>query len=155
MTRRSTNAGVLELDPGFALALWIEAFVLSHLGRHDQAIEAAERAVMLTRRQSHFLGGAARAYAAAGRRKDAEAIVNELGERSRQEYVSPLYFADVATALGEIDQAFEWLDRAYEDHSPLLRATGVHPPYDPLRGDPRFERLLKKVGLEGVSPASR
>jgi tetratricopeptide (TPR) repeat protein len=146
---------VLELDPNLPLALWIEALALSLLGRHDQAVEAAERAVSQTRRQSFYLGLAASTLAAAGRRQEAQTMVNELRERSRQEYVSPLYFAEVAIALGDLDQAFEWLERAYEDRSPFLRGAGVFPHYDRLRRDARFETLLKKLGLAGVSPAVR
>jgi tetratricopeptide (TPR) repeat protein len=143
---------VLELDPGFTPGLWIETLVLSCMERHDQAIETAERMVMQSHRMSFFLAYAAWAYATAGRRDETQALVDELHERSRQQYVSPLYFAYVAMALGEIDQAFEWLERAYEDRTSFLVWMGVSPVYDPIRGDPRFVVMLKKLGLEGVSP---
>jgi eukaryotic-like serine/threonine-protein kinase len=146
---------VLDLDPGFLPGLWVQATVLSHLGRHDEAIDAAVRAVTLSHRQNFYLGRAASAYAAAGRDHEAKAIVDELHERAGQAYVSPLCFAEIATALGDVDQGFKWLERAYEDRSPFLVALGVSPMYDALRGDPRFPVLLKKLGLQGVSPAVR
>jgi hypothetical protein len=64
-------------------------------------------------------------------------------------------FAWIALTSGEIEQAFAWLDRAYEDRNPLLLQIGVAPRYDPLRRDARFAALLGKVGLDGVTPAAR
>ena len=63
-----------------------------------------------------------------------------------------MVFAWIALARGEIDEAFEWLDRAYQDRNPLLLQIGVVGLYDPIRDDPRFAALLKKVGLDGVVP---
>jgi hypothetical protein len=54
----------------------------------------------------------------------------------------------VYTALGEVDLAFEWLDKSYELHEESLCSLKIDPKMDPLRSDPRFNRLLKKMGLE-------
>lgn len=140
----------LELDPSFLPGLWSYGTILSQLGRHDEAVEMAERTLTLSRRQSFFLGYAGRVYAAAGRRPEAEAVVQELNARGSQTYVSPLCFAEIAAALGAIDEAFDWLERACQERSPFLVALGVAPFYDTLRADPRFPAILKKVGLEGV-----
>jgi adenylate cyclase len=121
------------------------------LGRHDPAIDAAEHALTLSRNHTFFLGVAGGVYAAAGRREKADAILADLRTRSPRNYVGD---AGVAVALGEIDRAFEWLERAHEDRNPNLLSIGVAASWDPLRGDPRFGALLKKVGLEGVLPAS-
>ena len=146
---------VLELDPGFLPGMWTYSVVLSHLGQHDEAIETADRAVALSRRQNFYMGHAACIYAGAGRRKEAEAIRQELHAREPQTYVAPLCFAEIAAALGEIDLAFEWLERALQDRSPFLVALAVSPLYDALRGDERLAVILKKMGLEGVVPAPR
>jgi TolB-like protein/Tfp pilus assembly protein PilF len=146
---------VLELDPSFVPGMWTYSAVLSHLGQHAEAIETVERAITLSRRQNFLLGHGACIYAGAGRRKEAEAIRQELHARETQAYVAPLCFAEIAIALGEIDQAFEWLERAYQHRSPFLVALAVSPFYDGLRGDERFSVMLKKMGLEGIVPAPR
>jgi serine/threonine-protein kinase len=145
---------VLDLDPGFSLGLWMKAVALSGLGRHDDALEAAERAVTCSRRQSFFLAYAACTYAGAGRRQDAEAIGQELHQRERQTYVSPMCFAEISTALGDTERAFEWLERAFDHRSPFLVTLGVNPVYDTLRQDPRFDGLLNRLGLPGARPAA-
>jgi TolB-like protein/Tfp pilus assembly protein PilF len=145
----------LDLDPTFLPGLWTYATILSHLGRHDEAIEVVDRAVTLSRRQSFFLGAAGRVYAAAGRDREADAVVQELHARESQTYVSPLCFAEIAAVRCQIDEAFRWLERACRERTPFLVAVGVAPFYDTLRGDPRFPAILGKVGLDGVLPPKR
>jgi hypothetical protein len=83
-----------------------------------------------------------------GKKVEAQKLIDGLKERSKEEYVSPLAFAWIYIGLGEKDQAFEWLQKAYEARSPFLIRIKVVPFYDSLRSDPRFTELLKKVGLE-------
>jgi serine/threonine-protein kinase len=143
---------VLDLDPSFAWAWGGQSMILTTLGRHDEAIDAVERALALS--ADFFLGPASMVYAAAAQRDKAEAILATLHARSSQgDMMFPLTFASVAIVRGEIDRAFEWLERAYEYRNPMLPTIGVQSLYDPLRGDPRFDTLLKKVGLSGVTPA--
>jgi serine/threonine protein kinase/tetratricopeptide (TPR) repeat protein len=146
---------VLELDPGFVPVLWVEATALSHLSRHREAIEAAERALALSRRQGFFLACAATVYAAANERPRALELLHELRAQRAQSYVSPLCLAEVSAALGEVDDAFNWLESAFTERTPFLVALGVSPAYDSLRSDPRFPPLLRRLGLEGVRPPSR
>jgi serine/threonine-protein kinase len=146
---------VLELDPGFMPVLWIQATALSHLSRHGEAIAAAERGMALARRQGFFLACAATVNAAAGERERAGELLRELHAQREQTYVSPLCLAEISAALGEIDDAFNWLECAFAERTPFLVALGVSPAYDRLRSDPRFPPLLRRVGLEGVRPAPR
>ena len=146
---------VLELDPGFLPVLWVYATSLSRQGRHEQASDAAVQAVTLSRRQSFFLACAARTFAAAGRQQDAEDLVRELHGQREQGYVSPLSLAEVSAALGNVDEAFGWLEQALAERTPFLVGLGVSPAYDSLRTDARYPALLKRLGLEGVTPASR
>ena len=138
----------LALDPGFATADWIRSHLLTLMGQPAAAVEAAERSVALTNRQSFSLAGLGTAYAAAGRGADAARIVQELMDRSRTEYVSSLWFADIATQLGEADRALEWLERAFASRTPALICLGVSPLYDSLRRDARFQALLDRIGVE-------
>ena len=142
---------VLDLDPSFAPACWSQSIILTGLGRHDEAVAAVERALTLS--PDFVPGPAGLVYAAAGQLEKAEAILAKLRALSSQRDVNfALAFAWVAIVRGEIDAAFEWLERAYEYRSTMLPMIGVGSLYDPLRGDPRFGALLKKVGLDGVVP---
>jgi eukaryotic-like serine/threonine-protein kinase len=138
---------ILDLDPHYALGFWVRGDLLFHLGRHEEALEAAERAVALSNRPPFYLGLVGEAHAALGQRDRAQAIVDELLERSQQGYVAPLHLADIFLALGEYDQAFEWLNRALEDRNGFLGALAVDSAYDPVRADPRFGALLERIGL--------
>jgi len=144
----------LVLDPAFATADWIRAQVHTLTGDHDAAIAAAQRAVTLTSRRSFYLSVFGVACAAAGRRGEAEEVVQELLDRSRAEHVSPLWLADIATQLGEADRAFLWLDRAYEARTQALISLGVSPLYDSLRHDSRLSVLLTRIGIAGVPPSA-
>lgn len=87
-------------------------------------------------------------YARKGNTEDARKILDELKERSKKEYVSSARLAAVYGALGERDVAFDLLDEAYADRDSKINQLKTNPIYDPLRSDPRFAALLKKIGLE-------
>jgi len=144
----------LDLDPTFATAEWIRTQVHTVLGDHDAAIAAADHALALTRRRSFYLSVSGVAHAAAGQRAEAEHVIEELVERGRTEYLSPLWIADITTRLGDTDRAFHWLDRAFDARTQALISLGVSPLYDPLRPDPRFANLLQRIGVAGVTPAA-
>ena len=74
-------------------------------------------------------------------------MLEELGALSKQRYVSSYYFAVVYAGLGETDQAFAWLEKAYEERSGLLPHLKVNPVWDPLRSAPRFVDLLRRIGF--------
>jgi len=87
------------------------------------------------------------AAAVAGQRDTARQVRAELHERAQHAYIRPLAFAWLAIGLGEPDQAFAWLEKAYAERDPYLTLLNADPVYDPLRADPRFRALLKKIGL--------
>ncbi|SRR6266550_2439368 len=85
---------------------------------------------------------------ASGRGDQARDILNRLKEQSQRSYVSPCDIAEVHAALGEEDQAFEWLEKAYDARSGDLRFLKVSQSFpDSLRSDPRFTDLLRRVGF--------
>ena len=90
----------------------------------------------------------ARMYARAGKRDEALKIVAEMKEKEKQEFVSPISFANIYAALGDKDQAFEYLEKAYAARMPPLRRLKNGTAWDPLRSDPRFADLLKRIGLQ-------
>ena len=88
------------------------------------------------------------AYAAAGRREDAARAITDLNERAdRQGYSVSGKVAMIQTMLGETEQAFEWLERAYVERDPMMLFLTALPVFDGLRADPRFEDLVRRVGL--------
>jgi serine/threonine-protein kinase len=93
------------------------------------------------------------AHAMAGRRDEALEILDELKKRSRQRYTSPGDFSIVYAALGEREQAFLWLEKAFDERDMWMSTLKVDPLFDPLRSDPRFQDLLRRVGLPPDVPA--
>ncbi len=73
--------------------------------------------------------------------------LTELREVPKQRYVSPYMFAVVYAGLGDQDQTFAWSDKAVQDRSAFLIWLKVEPLFDPLRDDPRFQDLLRRIGL--------
>jgi tetratricopeptide (TPR) repeat protein len=88
------------------------------------------------------------AYAKSGQREEALKILDQLQARAgRGEYVLPLGIAWIYVGLGDKDQAFVWLDKAFAERSDALRQIKTNPIYDPLRSDPRFTDLLLRMHL--------
>ncbi|MEE8200993.1 MAG: hypothetical protein V3R29_07465 [Candidatus Acidoferrales bacterium] len=84
-------------------------------------------------------------YAVAGKRSEARKILEELKEGSKRENVSPYYIAGMHAGLGEKEQALEWLEKAYEERE--VAGAKVDPWFDPLRSDPRFHSLLRRMNF--------
>ncbi|MGH7451995.1 MAG: TPR end-of-group domain-containing protein, partial [bacterium] len=93
------------------------------------------------------LGALGHAYALAGKRDEAQKILDELLALAQQEYVSAYDIALVYTGMSEKDQAFVWLEKAHDEHNGWLVFLNVEPRFDNLRAEARFGTLLKKVGL--------
>ena len=138
---------VLAVRPDDANILWDFGFVLIANGKPDEAIPVLEKALSLSDRSPGITGVLIRAYAHAGRRPDALQLLAELKRRKQAGYVPAGAFVNAYLGLGEKDEAFTWLERAYKEHSNILLFLKVHPYFDPLRDDPRFKDLLRRVGL--------
>jgi tetratricopeptide (TPR) repeat protein len=93
------------------------------------------------------LGALRHAYAEAGRRAGALKVLDEMKERAKKGYFPPFQVALVYARLGEKDQAFKLLEQAYEERFPWLIHLKVDSRLDPLRSDPRFQGLLRRMGL--------
>jgi serine/threonine protein kinase/Tfp pilus assembly protein PilF len=139
----------LHIDPLAPYPLWALGVAYRLMGRHAEAVTTLEKALEITmNRQSFYVGMLGAAYAAAGRRRQALGLLDELRERSRREYVSPHHVAFVCIPLGDFDLAFEYLMRACDERNCLMWWLGGSPIFDPLRSDPRFPKLLEKVVSE-------
>lgn len=137
----------LAVRPNDADALWLLGFILVVKGQANEAIPLLEKAANLANRDSGFIDVLAAAYARADRRYDALRILDELKKRKQRSYVPTGSFVIVYLGLGEDEQALAWLGEAYKERSNILQFVKVHPLMDPLRNDPRFADLVRRVGL--------
>lgn len=136
-----------DLHPDDPRVLWYLGNSLMVALRFDEAIEMLERSVARERNPGP-LGFLTIAYASAGRRPDAQGVVDELTRMARTSYVPPAAFVAAYTGLGDTDRAFAALEHAYAERSNLMRSLRVLPVLDPLRQDPRFDEMLRRVGLQ-------
>ena len=139
----------LAIDPHYANARWFMALSLEQTGNLSGSIENLERVRSLTK-GSHFAALLGRAYAIAGERGKAVAILQELTALARQRYVSPFDIAVVHAGLGDQDATFDCLEDAYQQR--VFRIIELTlPMFDDLRSDRRWGDLVKRVGLLGPS----
>ena len=125
-------------------------------GRFEQGIRMLEKALELSGDAADKLAPLAYGHALAGNTEEARKLFQQIEARAPTEFVSPLSFALVHTVLGEHDEAFEWLERAYEGRWLLLpSAAAAWPPLNPLRTDPRFADLLRRMGLPQAGTLAR
>ena len=138
---------VIAVNPQQYQAHWFLGHTYVANGQFEEGIAAAEKAVELSRRGPGALGMLGLAYGLAGRKGEARAIRDELLELNQRRYVTPAALVNVYIGLGDKDQAFAWLEKAYQERSAYVAWIKVLPLVDPLRSDPRFTDLLLRVGL--------
>ena len=135
----------IEAEPQNLMMLYGSSFLLTQLGRHEEAIAAAARCVELMGKASHTLGRLGAAQAAAGNVEAAEAVLLEMDLIAERRYVSPYHLALVHCALGRIESALDLLQRAHGLNDAWVLWMGVEPEFDALHGHPRFNDLLRKL----------
>jgi TolB-like protein/Tfp pilus assembly protein PilF len=127
---------------------WFMGFALIANGQPAEAIPVLEKSLALSGRSPTVMGVLIRAYAHAGRRTEALRLLDELKRTQRKGYVPAAAFVNAYLGLGDNERAFVWLEHAYKEQSAILQFLKVHPFFDPLRGDPRFIDLVRRVGLD-------
>jgi TolB-like protein/DNA-binding winged helix-turn-helix (wHTH) protein/Tfp pilus assembly protein PilF len=137
----------LEFEPSFFLAHFHLGRAYLEKGMYKEAIAEFERAKTLSGDSAAMVMALGYAHARAGNVPEARRALVELQQLARSRYVPALYFAAVHTGLGDTAQALTWLNRAYQEHTDYLVYLKVEPMADPLRADPQFQRLLRRVGL--------
>ena len=137
----------IEMDPNFTLAHFILAQAYGQKGMYADAMAEFQKAANAAGDETNYLASLGMIHARAGRKDQARKMLNKLTELSGRGYVPASDMAVVYASLGEKDQAFEWLEKAYEDRSGTMLLINVWPAMDPLRPDPRFADLVRRVGL--------
>jgi len=144
------NQRALELDPSFTVALVNVGRAYQVKGLHPQARAAFQKILALSPDEPAVLALLGHEYASSGEQAQANRIILKLKQISQHRYLPSLYIALVYTGMGDKELAFQWLDKAYAERSDYLVYLPTEPMADPLRGDPRFDALLKRLGLAAV-----
>jgi TolB-like protein/DNA-binding winged helix-turn-helix (wHTH) protein/Flp pilus assembly protein TadD len=142
----------LHLDPNYFLIHYDLGRAYEQLGNYEQAVNEFQKAIELSGGDLTSEASLAHVYAVSGKKAKAEKILNELKQKITGNNLS-YQIADVYIGLGQQDQAFEWLEKAYEDRSGWLTWIAIEPKLDPLRSDPRFADLLRRMNLPSSEPS--
>jgi len=139
----------LELNPNFMTAQSTLGVAYYFQGRVEEGIREIQKAIDSSDRDQWPVATMGAVCAATGDRKRAKEILMELERRTKKEYISAMRIAHIYTHLDEKNKAFDWLEKAYEERSPLLFTLAQYAflPFDNLRTDARFEDLLHRIGV--------
>jgi eukaryotic-like serine/threonine-protein kinase len=137
----------LELDPNSAGGYDCLGSAYLAKGSYEQAIDASKKAVSLSENAPARSIGLGEAYALAGKKAEAREILRQLRERSSHAYVSPVFLARLELASGNREQALAHLEQAYRSRDQYVVWLRAERAFDPLRADPRFQDLLRRVGF--------
>jgi tetratricopeptide (TPR) repeat protein len=142
------NKKSLILDPSYAIALINLGRAFEQKKMYPEALQAFQKILAFVPDDPVLLALIAHDYAVSGRKTEAHAIIARLQQMSTARYVPSLYIALIYTGLNERDEAFRWLDKAFDEHCEYLVYLPTEPLADPLRADPRFAQLLRRLGLK-------
>jgi tetratricopeptide (TPR) repeat protein len=142
--------GIIDIEPNYPVAYHGLMDAYGQKGLYAEACASGEKVLDLGVPSVGHLGVLGLNYALAGQKDKAQELLTELEERSRKGYVSSFWVATIYHGLGYRDRAFEWFEKAYEERDGNLIYITAPPPYASLRPDPRFKKLIKKMGLEHV-----
>ena len=136
---------LLDVDPNFFPARRYLGLAYEQKGMYPQAISQFEQGVRLSR-SPLMISLLGHAYAVSGRKAEAQRVLAEL-DQQKQRYVSPYTIATIYAGLGKKDEAFKWLEKAFEDRDIWLMNLKVDPVLKSLRSEQQFAQLLRRIGL--------
>jgi adenylate cyclase len=137
----------IQMDPNFAVAHWHLGLAYEQKQVLDAATEEFKKAISLSGGSPLMRAALGRAYAKSQKKHEANEMLNELNELAKRQYVSAYELAKIYVALGNSEQAFQLLAKAYAEHSFHLVNLNVCPQFKSVRSDPRFQDLVQRVGL--------
>src|SRR5438046_8814835 len=146
----------MGMEPAFDLTRWFLGQAYKNKGQLAEAIVQYEKAAQLNPDPA-IQASLARAYALAGRKEEARKILDKLTTASRQGYIPAYSLAVIHLSLGDKQEALRLLEKSYEDLAPfdtgVFGSITIDRSLDPLRGDPRFEALARKLLRGALSDA--
>jgi len=137
----------VDMDPSAFSAYYYLGRAYHQKGRLPEAISSFEQAVELSNGAPPAMSGLSYACAAAGRKREAKEILAKLSKRSAERYIPAYDFAVVYAGLGDKENVFEWLEKAYLERSSWLVHVKWDERFERYRSDPRFAHLLRRIGL--------
>jgi serine/threonine protein kinase/tetratricopeptide (TPR) repeat protein len=137
-----------NFEPNYAMLYLSFATIYALKGMYDEALFYGEKMMEFGPPMVAYVGNLGWFYALAGNKKKAYELLADLEERSKKGYVSSFWTGAIYLGLEEIDKAFEWFEKAFEERDGNMIYFTVPPVFDPIRSDPRYQRLLEKMGLE-------
>jgi len=141
------NRRALEMDPNFLPALIALGAAFEDQGNWPEAVSQYQKAVAVSQNNPIALASLGSAYGHLGDRDAARKVIARLQEASKHHYVSAFDLATVFAGVGDSDSAFQWLEKAYADRESQMAFLNISRRMDPLRSDPRFADLLRRMGL--------
>ena len=136
-----------ELDPGFYKAYSGQGRVLSLIGRYDEAIAMFEKALSIAGDLPNVVAALGQTRALAGRRQEACECLERLNAIAQRRHLASSCYAILHLGLGDREKSLDWLERGCDQHESQIAGVYVHPVYDPLRAEPRFQKLLQRIGF--------
>jgi serine/threonine-protein kinase len=137
----------IEMNPMAEESLRVLGLVLSMRGEHDEAERILREAIEMPQAGSYTMATLGYALARGGKRAEAQRILSEVENTSRRGYVSPVALATLHMGLGDHQRALDQAELALEERRGWLVYLRVNPMLDPLRGEPRFDALVRRMEL--------
>jgi tetratricopeptide (TPR) repeat protein len=144
----------VDLDPNYPVTYWILGVLLRTIGQYEAAIAEGEKGVTFSGGSPLIRGALAQTLGVAGKATEARQILADMTELAKKKYVSPYFFAGIHVGLGENERAMEYLEKCYEEHSHWLIYIDKDPSLDRLRENPRFQKLVREIGVPSGDTAS-
>jgi tetratricopeptide (TPR) repeat protein len=144
---REAIQGTLEVSPDFSLTPYLLGVVCLQEHKLEESQRELQKALSLSPKDDETRAALGCVYALSGRRGLAQEILTELKQQAKVKSVSPYAVAMLCVGLSNKEQAYEWLEEAYEQRESELPWIAVEPIFDPLRADAHFHDLLRRMNL--------
>jgi TolB-like protein/DNA-binding winged helix-turn-helix (wHTH) protein/Tfp pilus assembly protein PilF len=139
---------VLEMNPQFSMGHDLKGMAYEQKGMYAEALTEFQQYAQLSQDSLDSRMHLAHLYAVTGRPADAGKLLDELEHPPHGQFVSSYDLASIYAGLGNKDQALQWLERAYDERAPMIPLMGIDPLLDPVRSDPRYQALLRRLQLQ-------